>query len=303
MKFPKLQKMKKVTAYKAFRSDWTCRLYQYKAGETFHHKGPVKLCEKGFHGCLSPLDCLYHYSMIDSKFAEVEMYNTVKEKFYFSETLVSKRVTDTLHIVRELTLREFIDIGINVMLADKTNLIHQNSNAKIGPVASGRKLVATGNMNEIVTYGANRQVVSTGYSTAITAFGIRGIIISTGNASVLTVEGMLNNIYSSGDAVRIAVRGNHAKIVAQGQGATITGDGYRAVIDVQGPSGVVAITGLRTRVRGVKGTLVCLCDYDDNMKRTGFVQGIIGQDGIPENVFLKAENGRLVEDENLPFTR
>ena len=59
----KIQKVKygKCKAYKAFNSDMTCRSFKYKEGETYEFDGELKLCEQGFHACLSLADVFNYY--------------------------------------------------------------------------------------------------------------------------------------------------------------------------------------------------------------------------------------------------
>ena len=51
----------KCKAYKAFKSDMTCRGFQYKEGETYKSDCEPKLCECGFHACLSLADVFNYY--------------------------------------------------------------------------------------------------------------------------------------------------------------------------------------------------------------------------------------------------
>lgn len=53
--------MKKIKAYKAFNTDWTCRGFQYEVGKSYHEDGNISLCNKGFHACLNLFDCFSYY--------------------------------------------------------------------------------------------------------------------------------------------------------------------------------------------------------------------------------------------------
>ena len=93
-----------VRGYKVFNPDWTCRGFQYKVGETYEHKGDIKLCGSGFHFCVEALDCFKYY-IFDSnnKVAEVEAIGLV-------ETGDDKSVTNKIRIVRELDWFEVLKL-------------------------------------------------------------------------------------------------------------------------------------------------------------------------------------------------
>jgi hypothetical protein len=70
--------MTKITAYKAFNEDWTCRGFQFEVGKTYEHEGDIEICRSGFHACLNPLDMLRYYPLIGSNFAEVEFEGDIE---------------------------------------------------------------------------------------------------------------------------------------------------------------------------------------------------------------------------------
>ena len=53
--------MEKITSYKGFNKDMTCKDFQYKEGESYEEPS-AKVCERGFQACEYPLDCLGYYS-------------------------------------------------------------------------------------------------------------------------------------------------------------------------------------------------------------------------------------------------
>lgn len=71
-------------AYKGFNKDMTCtptvgKSFQYKEGETYEEP-EADLCEKGFHACLDPLDCLNYYNICDSVYHEVELDDVSEQR-------------------------------------------------------------------------------------------------------------------------------------------------------------------------------------------------------------------------------
>nr|DAH61586.1 MAG TPA: hypothetical protein [Caudoviricetes sp.] len=63
--------MEKITSYKGFKQDMTCSDFQYKEGESYEEPS-AKACERGFHACEYPLDCLGYYSPNESVYHVVE---------------------------------------------------------------------------------------------------------------------------------------------------------------------------------------------------------------------------------------
>ena len=93
-----------IKGYKVFNSDWTCRGFQYKVGETYIHNGNIKICSSGFHFCQKASDCFDYYKFdSNNKVAEVEAIGLV-------ETSDNKSVTDKIVIVREIPWQELLTI-------------------------------------------------------------------------------------------------------------------------------------------------------------------------------------------------
>ena len=91
--------------YKVFNSDWTCRGFQYKVGETYEHKGDISICEKGFHFCREITKCFNYYSFNPkNKVAEIEALGNV-------ESDGDKSVTDKIKIVREISWEEMLRLA------------------------------------------------------------------------------------------------------------------------------------------------------------------------------------------------
>ena len=91
--------------YKVFNSDWTCRGFQYKVGETYEHKGDISICEKGFHFCREIAKCFNYYDFDpNNKVAEIEALGNV-------ESDDDKSVTDKIKIVREISWEEMLRLA------------------------------------------------------------------------------------------------------------------------------------------------------------------------------------------------
>ncbi|WP_456009247.1 pentapeptide repeat-containing protein [Clostridium butyricum] len=96
--------MSNIKGFKVFKSDWTCKGYQYEVGKTFKHNGNIELCGSGFHFCQKASDCFNYYGFDSSnKVAEVLATGLV-------ESSDDKSVTDELIIVREIPWTELLTI-------------------------------------------------------------------------------------------------------------------------------------------------------------------------------------------------
>ena len=72
-------KKEKITGYKVFNHDWTCRGFKYKIGKTYTHEGEISLCDEGFHFCKNLMDCFEFYDCVTwNKIAKVEALGEVK---------------------------------------------------------------------------------------------------------------------------------------------------------------------------------------------------------------------------------
>ena len=88
--------------YKVFNSDWTCRGFQYKVGETYEIDEKPIICKQGFHFCQNLKDCFYYYPFHkDVKIAEVEALGKIDNNDY-PWGVTSKHCTNKIKILREI---------------------------------------------------------------------------------------------------------------------------------------------------------------------------------------------------------
>ena len=83
----------KCKAYKAFNAAMKCRGFQYKEGETYKSVRKPKLCERGFHACLSLADVFnYYYGKLgkDIVVHEVELEGVSDKKREDSKVVANK---------------------------------------------------------------------------------------------------------------------------------------------------------------------------------------------------------------------
>ena len=99
---------KKITGYKAFNNDWTCRGFQYEVGKTYTMKEKPECCNKGFHFCTNVADCFKHYANDPelTKIALVEALGDIDR-----EENDSKCCTNKIKIVKEISFAEAYELG------------------------------------------------------------------------------------------------------------------------------------------------------------------------------------------------
>ena len=68
-----------IKSYKGFDKNLRCRDFQYKIGGIYEMDGEIKVCNRGFHACESPFDVFDYYTMIDSRFCEVEQDGNISK--------------------------------------------------------------------------------------------------------------------------------------------------------------------------------------------------------------------------------
>ena len=92
--------------FKVFNPDWTCRGFQFEVGKTFEENVEPKCCDRGFHFCIKAADCFKYYGFdSNNKVAEVEALGVID-----TESDNSKCCTNKIHIIRELTWHEVLDL-------------------------------------------------------------------------------------------------------------------------------------------------------------------------------------------------
>ena len=92
--------------YKVFRSDWTCRGFQYAVGGTYEMEDEPSCCNRGFHFCGRLIDCFNYYDFdSNNKVAEIEAIGAIDD-----DGNEEKHCTNKIKIVRELSWHEVLDL-------------------------------------------------------------------------------------------------------------------------------------------------------------------------------------------------
>lgn len=145
-------------SYKGFDKKLKCRDFQYEIGKEYEMDGEIKVCSRGFHACESPFDVFDHYTMIDSRFCEVEQDGNISK-----EDRGTKICSSKIKIKAELKLADMINLGVGwlkeITSPEKIKTsIKDNSfgyGAQIGSSGNGAQIDSTGEDCVIMCAGIN----------------------------------------------------------------------------------------------------------------------------------------------------
>ena len=188
--------MAAIKSYKGFDKNLKCRDFQYEIGKEYEMDGEIKVCSRGFHACESPFDVFDHYTMIDSRFCEVEQDGNISK-----EDRGTKICSSKIKIKAELKLADMINLGVE-WLKEITSPEKIKTSIKDNSSGNGAK------------------IGSSGYGAQIGSSGDGAKIGSSGNGA---------KIGSSGDGAQIGSSGNDAKIDSTGEDCVIMCAGINSV--------------------------------------------------------------------------
>lgn len=176
-----------IKSYKGFDKNLRCRGFQYKIGGIYEMDGKIKMCNRGFHACESPFDVFDYYTMIDSRFCEVEQDGNISKWDRGTKICSSK-----IKIKAELKLADMINLGVEWLKEItspekiKTSIKDNSSgnNAQIGSSGDGAKIGSSGYGAKIGSSGNNAKIGSSGYGAKIDSTGEDCVIMCAGINSV-----------------------------------------------------------------------------------------------------------------------
>nr|DAV37988.1 MAG TPA: hypothetical protein [Caudoviricetes sp.] len=185
--------MAAIKSYKGFDKNLKCRDFQYEIGKEYEMDGEIKVCSKGFHACESPFDVFDHYTMIDSRFCEVEQDGNISK-----EDRGTKICSSKIKIKAELKLADMINLGVEWLKEItspekiKTSIKDNSSGngAQIGSSGNDAQIGSSGNDAQIGSSGNGAKIGSSGYGAKIGSSGYGAKIDSTGEDCVIMCAGI-----------------------------------------------------------------------------------------------------------------
>ena len=257
-------------SYKGFDKKLKCRDFQYEIGKEYEMDGEIKVCSRGFHACESPFDVFDHYTMIDSRFCEVEQDGNISK-----EDRGTKICSSKIKIKAELKLADMINLGVE-WLKEITSPEKIKTSIKDNSSGNGAQIGSSGDDAQIGSSGNDAKIGSSGYDA---------------------------QIGSSGNNAQIGSSGNNAQIGSSGDGAKISSSGYGAKIDSTGEDCVIMCAGINSVAKASKGSWITLSEwsYSDKKQRyipvcvkTEFVDG----KKIKADTYYSLKGGVFVESVN-----
>ena len=241
--------MEKITSYKGFNKDMTCRDFQYKEGESYEEPS-AKACERGFHACEYPLDCLDYYSPNES------VYHVVEQSGEISRHSDDTKVTSTK-----------IKIGAEINIAGLVKAAIEYTMKRVNPEAKADE--RQGASSATGYYGASS---ATGDYGASSATGYKGASSATGNYGASSATGYYGASSATGNYGASSATGYYGASSATGYKGTssATGDygassatGYYGASSATGNYGASSATGYygASSATGYKGTSSATGDY------------------------------------------
>ena len=283
-----------IKSYKGFDKNLRCRDFQYEIGGIYEMDGKIKMCNRGFHACESPFDVFDYYTMIDSRFCEVEQDGNISK-----EDRGTKICSSKIKIKAELKLADMINLGVE-WLKEITSPEKIKTSIKDNSSGNYAKIGSSGDGDKIGSSGYGAQIGSSGYNAKIGSSGNGAKIGSSGNNAQIGSSGNNAQIGSSGYGAKIGSSGNDAKISSSGYGAKISSSGYGAKIDNTGEDCVIMCAGINSVAKASKGSWVTLSEwsYSEEKQRyipicvkTEFVDG----EKIKADTYYSLKGGVFVE--------
>ena len=275
--------MAAIKSYKGFDKNLKCRDFQYEIGKEYEMDEEIKMCNRGFHACESPFEVFDHYSMIGSRFCEVEQDGNISK-----EDRGTKICSSKIKIKAELKLADMINLGVEWLKEItspekiKTSMKDNSSgnNAQIGSSGNYAKIGSSGNYAKIGSSGYYAQIGSSGDDAQIGSSGDDAQIGSSGNYAQIGSSGYYAQIGSSGDDAQIGSSGNNAQIGSSGYNAQIGSSGNYAKIgssgddaqiDSTGEGCVIMCAGINSVAKASKGSWITLSEWSYSDKKQRYI--------------------------------
>jgi hypothetical protein len=291
--------MTKITAYKAFKDDWTCRGFQFEVGKTYEHEGEIEICRSGFHACLNPLDMLRYYPLIGSNFAEVEFEGDTKTHKEDSKICGAK-----ITISAKVEFGDLIERAVSWIVrsvkegATSGDRSHSATSGDRSPSATSgdRSHSATsGDRSPSATSGDRSPSATSGYDSPSATSGDRSPSATSGNYSHSATSGYDSPSATSGNYSPSATSGYDSPSATSGNRSPSATSGDRSPSEASGKNSIAVAIGRSSKARAGETGGIALAEYDTDGNLVSMFASLVGQNGIKPNVWYELKDGKPVE--------
>ena len=298
--------------YKGTDSNMKCRGFQFELGREYE-EAEAKLCIKGFHGCVYPLDVFGYYRPADSRFFMADL-DGVTDEIGSDDT---KRVGTKIKLRAEIGIPGIVNAAVEYIKEKAESCDNQTGNRSAATntgnwsaaTNTGNRSAATntGDQSAATNTGNRSAATSTGYRSAATNTGNRSAATNTSNRSAAINTGNRSAATNTGDQSAATNTGNRSAATNTGDWSAATNTGNRSAAintgdqseaTVEGKESVAIVTGIDSKASGALGCWLVLTERGEWDGETYPVKEVraVKVDGrvILPGVFYKLQKGAVI---------
>ena len=221
--------------YKGFNKDMTCRGMQYEEGKIYKMEEEPKCCERGYHFCENPIDCLDYYSPNESIYRQVEATGEISK---------DEDTSDTKIATNEIKIGAKIDFQTMVKMAIEFAYKHCTKKGKGNNKSSNKSVASNTGYYSVASNTGNKSVASnTGYESIASNTGDKSVASNTGDYSVASNTGDNSVASNTGDKSVASNTGDYSVASNTGDYSVASNTGYKSVASNTGYYSVASNTG------------------------------------------------------------
>ncbi|MCO7511391.1 hypothetical protein NJH77_19285 [Serratia fonticola] len=268
-----------ITTFKGFKTDLTCRGFQFEIGKTYEHQGKVEACAAGFHSCEYPLDCFSYYPPAESRYAEAVAEGEVSREDGGDSKIASAKIT----ISAEISVHQLVTRAIEWIWSKVDKTLEQTN---------------TGNQSAASNTGNQSAASNTGDRSAASNTGNQSAASNTGNQSAASNTGDRSAASNTGDQSAASNTGYRSAASNTGDRSAASNTGDYSAAEVSGSESVAAAFGIEGKARASANSAIVLCYRDEEGKLLHIRASKVGDNDIkPDTWYTLNANGQFVEIE------
>ena len=277
--------------YKGFNKDMTCRGMQYEEGRIYKMEEEPKCCERGYHFCENPIDCLGYYSPNESIYRQVEATGKISKDEDTSDTKIA---TNEIKIGAKIDFQTMVKMAIEFTYKHCTKKGKGNNKRSDNSVASN-----TGDNSVASNTGDNSVASNTGDNSVASNTGNYSVASNTGDNSVASNTGDNSVASNTGDNSVASNTGYKSVASNTGDNSVASNTGDNSVASNLGQKSISSCLGVGGQASGKKGTWLVVAEWIQDEDWNWEVKEVktVKVDGkkIKEDTYYTLEHGEFVE--------